>query len=153
MSDTDLSPSWHRLAQRLVGGDGTGVFPGRHSSRAEIAAETPIFHALTVSQTIGAARRASASVTRIPSPRPDPISEFHRDPLAAPIPEQAYVAPAPVVPQPRARLLPPADPAVPAPTLVHRSSGAHAMPERPRTGRHHRPVPVSHLMQSRLAHS
>ena len=41
MSDTELSPSWHRLASRLLGTDEASttrdLFPGRHSNRAEIA--------------------------------------------------------------------------------------------------------------------
>jgi hypothetical protein len=146
VSDTDLSPSWHRLVRRLVGADDTGVFPGRHTSRTEIAAETPIFHDLTIGRK-AVVHREPEPVNRIPTPRADPLIEFRRDPLTAPIPVHAYTEPAvSLVPQPRRRLAESGASVVPAMTLVT-SSGAHAMPEQTRGGRHHRPVPVSHLAQ------
>src|SRR5689334_20446463 len=97
VSDTDLSPSWHRLASRLLGGDEASLvsasstpgelFPGRHSNRTEIAAETPIFHDLTLRRlTHGRSRPVPAG--RIPAPRTDPLTEFRRNPLTAPIPVQ-----------------------------------------------------------------
>ncbi|GEL23008.1 hypothetical protein PSU4_19620 [Pseudonocardia sulfidoxydans NBRC 16205] len=86
----------------MLGVDDSGPFPGRHASRTEIAAETPIFHSLTAGgwrsrqQEPAAERRARRSRrTR----EADPLSEFRRDPLTAPIPAQAYTASAPSVPR------------------------------------------------------
>lgn len=145
MSDTDLSPSWYRLASRLLGADeaslssGSSIpgelFPGRHSNRTEIAAETPIFHDLTLRwPTHGRSRTVPSG--RIPAPRTDPLTEFRRNPLTAPIPVQVNTEPQlPLGPQTR-RAMPAGTPAM---TLVT-STGAHALPEQPRRhGRHHRP--------------
>ena len=80
MSDTELSPSWYRLASRLLGADEASLssgsstpgelFPGRHSNRAEIAAETPIFHDLTLRwPTPGRSRhRVPGAGSRRPAP-------------------------------------------------------------------------------------
>ncbi len=146
MSNTDLSPSWHRLAGRLLGADEASLlpgissagdpFPGRHSNRAEIAAETPIFHDLTLGRRpLG--RRDPGVAGRIPAPRADPLTEFRRNPLTAPIPIQVNSEPVvPLGPQTRRTML------APAISLVT-SSGAHARPEQPRRhGRHHRPGPA-----------
>jgi hypothetical protein len=90
---------------------------GRHAL-SEDAVLTPIFHALT---------RGGPRATRRPdSVRPaeslDPIEQFRRDPLTAPIPRQALMA---VPSQPWKR--PPTEPTSPA-TGRRRS----------RRGRHHR---------------
>jgi len=142
VSDTELSPSWHRLASRLLGTDEASttrdLFPGRHSNRAEIAAETPIFHDLTIGRR-PSGHREPAAAAQIPSPRADPLTEFRRNPLTAPIPVQVNAEPlVPLGPQTRRTVAP-----VPAMTLVT-SSGAHARPERSRRhGRHHRPGSLS----------
>ncbi|MCW2720697.1 MAG: hypothetical protein JWR81_4519 [Pseudonocardia sp.] len=124
---------------RSPGVEDTGPFPGRHASHTEIAAETPIFHSLTVGEWRGR-RHETEAPNPAPdgrhAPRADPLSEFRRDPLTAPIPIQAYAAPpttgAAVVRQIRRA---PAVPCASAPALP--SAGAHALPERPaRTGRH-----------------
>ena len=140
MSDTELSPSWYRLASRLLGADEastTGdLFPGRHSNRSEIAAETPIFHDLTVGLRRPDGHREPADIAaQIPSPRTDPLTEFRRNPLTAPIPVQVNAEPlVPLGPQTRRTMT-----TVPAMTLVN-SSGAHARADRARRhGRHHRP--------------
>lgn len=89
---------------------------GRHALD-EDALLTPIFHAMK-----RGAWRTRQHEAAAPAQAPaDPVVAFHRDPLAAPIPAQAYT-----------------------PASVHelarrRRSGAHAMPE-PRSGRHHRVV-------------
>jgi hypothetical protein len=138
VSNTDLSPSWHRLASRLLGADESSTagdpFPGRHSNRAEIAAETPIFHDLTLDRR-SHGRRDPGPAARIPTPRTDPLTEFRRNPLTAPIPVQVNAEPLlQIGPQLRRTM-----PAAPAISLVT-SSGAHALPEQPhRSGRHHRP--------------
>jgi hypothetical protein len=146
VSDTDLSPSWYRLASRLLGADESGLvsgstaagelFPGRHSNRTEIAAETPIFHALTIGQRTRG-RGGPVPAGRIPGPRTDPLSEFRRNPLTAPIPVQVNPEPlVPIGPQTRRTV----SAAAPAISLVT-SSGAHALPEQSRRhGRHHRPA-------------
>ena len=111
------------------------LFPGRHSNRTEIAAETPIFHDLTLRwPTHGRSRTVPSG--RIPAPRTDPLTEFRRNPLTAPIPVQVNAEPQlPLGPQTR-RAMPAGTPAM---TLVT-STGAHALPEQPRRhGRHHRP--------------
>lgn len=132
MSDTDLSPSWHRLASRLLGADGpdpmsgisaeADLFPGRHANSPEIAAETPIFHALTVGRR--SARRERNLPGRLPAPRTDPLTEFRRDPLSAPIPVQ--VNSDPVAPQLHR------SPASPSIALVSAAGEMHSR------GRHHR---------------
>ena len=132
MSDTDLSPSWHRLASRLLGADEASLmsgistagdlFPGRHSNHAEIAAETPIFHDLTVRRR-SRGHRDPVPAGRIPHPRADPLTEFRRNPLTAPIPVQVNPEPLlPLGPQTRRTTT------APAMSLVT-SSGAHALPE------------------------
>ncbi|MFR9805812.1 hypothetical protein ACL02T_26505 [Pseudonocardia sp. RS010] len=149
---------------RVRGVEDTGPFPGRHASRTEIAAETPIFHALTVGgwrgrQSEPAARPAPA--TRRSGRRSvDAIEDFRRDPLTAPIPVQAYTTlagraapsvpapPAPPAPAPvsaghdRAPLyaahVPTYAPAAPAYTSLT-DTGPQALGElSSRTGRHHR---------------
>lgn len=137
---------------RLTAVEDTGPFPGRHASRVEIAAETPIFHSLTaggprsrpVSAVAPAPRHAPRPAPRTaprPAPQPDPLAEFRRDPLTAPIPVQAYVAPAAAdVVMIRQTRRSPAVPCAAAPAGGH---GAHAQPERPlRSGRHSQFVPA-----------
>ncbi len=60
---------------------------GRHAFN-EDAVLTPIFHALTTS---GWEERQHepAAAHRLGSSRPDPVAEFRRDPLTAPLPIQA----------------------------------------------------------------
>ncbi|MCE3553510.1 hypothetical protein LWC33_18875 [Pseudonocardia sp. RS11V-5] len=94
---------------RVRGVEDTGPFPGRHASRTEIAAETPIFHALTVGGWRG--RQTEQSARQAPARRPgrrsaEALDDFRRDPLTAPIPVQAYstlntrtTPPAPPAPQ------------------------------------------------------
>ena len=81
-----------RATVRVRGVQDTGPFPGRHASRTEIAAETPIFHALTVG---GWRSRQQEQPTARPARRSaEALDEFRRDPLTAPIPVQAFAAPA-----------------------------------------------------------
>jgi hypothetical protein len=63
---------------------------GRHAFN-EDAVLTPIFHALT---TGGWQERQHepAAAHRLGSRRPDPVADFRRDPLTAPIPVQAITA-------------------------------------------------------------
>ncbi|MCE0765933.1 hypothetical protein LWC35_23930 [Pseudonocardia kujensis] len=80
---------------RVRGVEDTGPFPGRHASRTEIAAETPIFHALTVGGWRG--RQTEQTARQAPARRPgrrsaEALDDFRRDPLTAPIPVQAYTA-------------------------------------------------------------
>lgn len=131
---------------RLTAVEDTGPFPGRHASRVEIAAETPIFHSLTAggprSRPVSTAAPAPAPRhAPRPAPRPDPLAEFRRDPLTAPIPVQAYVAPALAdVVMIRQTRRSPAVPCAAAPAGGH---GAHAQPERHlRSGRHSQFVPA-----------
>lgn len=115
----------------VLGVEDSGPFPGRHASRVEIAAETPIFHSLTVGGWRSRQHEpaAPARPTRRAAAGPDPVTEFRRDPLTAPFPVQAVPA------------------AEPAPSGGYSygyggsRGGAHALPESPRptdTGRHHR---------------
>ncbi|ODT99932.1 MAG: hypothetical protein ABS81_24835 [Pseudonocardia sp. SCN 72-86] len=85
----------------MLGVEDSGPFPGRHASRTEIAAETPIFHSLTASgwrsrQHDPAAERPARRSRRTRTA--DPLSEFRRDPLTAPIPTQAFAASTPAAP-------------------------------------------------------
>jgi hypothetical protein len=130
---------------QVMGVEDTGPFPGRHASRTEIAAETPIFHALTVG---GWRSRRHEPEAPVPAEQPvpqappaDPVAEFRRDPLTAPIPIQAYVAPpAPpnlsVVRQTRRT------PPVVCASGPSAAQGAHARHERPASGRHAQFVPT-----------
>ncbi|MEU7811914.1 hypothetical protein [Pseudonocardia sp. NPDC049154] len=153
---------------RVRGVEDTGPFPGRHASRTEIAAETPIFHALTVGGWRG--RQSEQTPRQAPARRPgrrsaEALDDFRRDPLTAPIPVQAYTTltartapavpvapPAPPVRQPepapvsagydRAPLyaahVPTYAPAAPAYTSLT-DTGPQALGElSSRTGRHHR---------------
>lgn len=153
---------------RVRGVEDTGPFPGRHASRTEIAAETPIFHALTVGGWRG--RQSEQTPRQAPARRPgrrsaEALDDFRRDPLTAPIPVQAYstlttrtapaapvAPPAPPVRQPepapvsagydRAPLyaahVPTYAPAAPAYTSLT-DTGPQALGElSSRTGRHHR---------------
>lgn len=84
---------------------------GRHVLN-EDAELTPIFHAMT-----RGAWRTRQHEQRPAAPRPvDPVDDFHRDPLTAPIPVQALSSNASATPI--------------------RRSGAHALVES--HGRHHR---------------
>lgn len=82
----------------MLGVEDSGPFPGRHASRNEIAAETPIFHSLTIG---GWRSRQHEPALERPRRRArtsrevDPLSEFRRDPLTAPIPAQAYTSSGP----------------------------------------------------------
>ncbi|WP_428517841.1 hypothetical protein [Pseudonocardia sp.] len=87
----------------MLGVEDSGPFPGRHASRTEIAAETPIFHSLTAGGWRSRQQEPAAErrVRRSRRPREaDPLSEFRRDPLTAPIPAQAYTASTPTAPRP-----------------------------------------------------
>lgn len=75
-----------RAAVRHTWTQSDGGPVGRHAFN-EDAVLTPIFHALTHGGRRG--RRLE--------PAADPLTEFHRDPLAAPIPVQA-LAPVPAAP-------------------------------------------------------
>ncbi|GAA1857024.1 hypothetical protein GCM10009836_41570 [Pseudonocardia ailaonensis] len=112
-----------RTTVRVRGVEDTGPFPGRHASRTEIAAETPIFHDLTIGGwRSGQAARPQQPARRRPAEAPvDALDDFRRDPLTAPIPVQAYAAlaapvPAGHVPAP-ARVRVPA-PSAPAPAPI-----------------------------------
>jgi hypothetical protein len=110
---------------RVRGVEDTGPFPGRHASRTEIAAETPIFHALTVGGWRG--RQTEQNARQAPARRPgrrsaEALDDFRRDPLTAPIPVQAYstltartAPPAPPVQQPVRQPIPPMPQPEPAP--------------------------------------
>ncbi|GAA2869462.1 hypothetical protein GCM10010472_28520 [Pseudonocardia halophobica] len=100
---------------RVRGVEDTGPFPGRHASRTEIAAETPIFHALTVGGWRG--RQSEQTPRQAPARRPgrrsaEALDDFRRDPLTAPIPVQAYstLTARPAPPAPAAPVAPPAPP-------------------------------------------
>jgi hypothetical protein len=101
-----------RSTVRVRGVEDTGPFPGRHASRTEIAAETPIFHALTAGGWRGrrheptARREALADRTRPARRSAEALDEFRRDPLTAPIPVQALSA-APSPPSPVPPVAPP----------------------------------------------
>jgi hypothetical protein len=79
---TDLN--WWAATHYPSGDDEWGQATGRHAYN-EDAALTPIFHAL----------RRAGERRRYPEPTPlrrpvsDPVDEFRRDPLSAPIPTQA----------------------------------------------------------------
>ncbi|WP_433505011.1 hypothetical protein ACQP04_36710 [Pseudonocardia halophobica] len=103
---------------RVRGVEDTGPFPGRHASRTEIAAETPIFHALTVGGWRG--RQSEQTPRQAPARRPgrrsaEALDDFRRDPLTAPIPVQAYstLAARTAPPIPAAPVAPVAPPAPP----------------------------------------
>jgi hypothetical protein len=114
-----------------------GILIGRHSTRADSAADTPIFHALAAAETpifhaLTTAHETGRPVTRpdaepltqIGGPQLDPMATFYRDPPTSPIPIRAYT-----------------EPRTPVSSMTRppRSlSGNHARPEQPRrTGRHH----------------
>ncbi|GAA4541746.1 hypothetical protein GCM10023175_16120 [Pseudonocardia xishanensis] len=121
----------------MRGVEDTGPFPGRHASRTEIAAETPIFHALTVGGWRSRQHEPSAREGRRENPRPprrsaEALDEFRRDPLTAPIPVQAYssltpaLTPAPALPA-SAQAAPQATPAAASRTTPEYSGGpSHA---------------------------
>lgn len=97
-TQSEAERSLRRSTVRVRGVEDTGPFPGRHASRTEIAAETPIFHALTVGgwrsrQHEPTARREAAERTRPARRSAEALDEFRRDPLTAPIPVQALTAP------------------------------------------------------------
>lgn len=113
MTDRERTQSGagRRSTVRVRGVEDTGPFPGRHASRTEIAAETPIFHALTVGGWRGrqheptarreAQREAHRDRTRPARRSAEALDEFRRDPLTAPIPMQALASlstPAPAAP-------------------------------------------------------
>ncbi|GAA2549585.1 hypothetical protein [Pseudonocardia hydrocarbonoxydans] len=114
------------------------VHGGRHAVNEE-AVLTPIFHALRHSgwrgrQVEAPSRRRSdvrAPDVRVPGARGlDPVDEFRRDPLTAPIPVQAFdaaAAPSPVLPTRAPRRRRSAD----------TDTGAHALVEPREGGRHH----------------
>jgi hypothetical protein len=94
---------------------------GRHAFN-EDAVLTPIFHALTRGG--WRSRQHEPAAQSLPSrPVADPVDEFRRDPLTAPIPVQALVPP-------------------PTPSWRRPAVGAHAVPEARQElaeqGRHHR---------------
>ncbi|MFC5237929.1 hypothetical protein [Pseudonocardia zijingensis] len=68
-----------------------GPAGGRHAY-SEDAALTPIFHALTRGGWRSRQHEPAAS-TRAQDPTQDPVDEFRRDPLTAPIPVQALATP------------------------------------------------------------
>lgn len=160
MPDIDTGPNGAAARWRPAGAQDTGPFPGRHASRTEIAAETPIFHALTLGDR--RSRRHEDGPTRAAAPAPaplDPLSRFRRDPLTAPIPVQALVpvpSPSPS-PTPRSAVVRQLrrTPAVPCAAVaeapVTARSGAHALPER--SGRHgrHQLVPTHLVPADRIA--
>lgn len=71
-----------------------GPFPGRHENGAQVAAETPIFHALTVGGWRSRQQEPVAPATGQARPVAliDPLTAFRRDPLTAPIPVQALAS-------------------------------------------------------------
>jgi hypothetical protein len=75
---TDLD--WWAATRYPSADDEWGPDDGRHAYN-EDAALTPIFHALT--------RSGWRSRQHQPAYGPDPVDEFRRDPLTAPIPVQA----------------------------------------------------------------
>lgn len=93
-----------------------GAPSGRHAFD-EDAALTPIFHALSRTEV----RRADP-----PAPTGDEVEDFHRDPLTAPIPVQAFVDAA----------APSALTSTDRPARRRRRAGAHALAAEQRGGRH-----------------
>lgn len=109
----------------VLGVEDSGPFPGRHASRNEIAAETPIFHSLTVGG--WRSRQHEPAAPARPARRTvDPASEFRQDPLTAPFPVQSLPAAA--------------GPAMSSRSLAGPRGGTHALPETgiEDSGRHHR---------------
>ncbi len=110
---------------------------GRHSSRADIAAETPIFHALAAADTpIFYALTTDHDASDRPATRNaalQSVPDFHNDSLTAPIPLAAYTQSRTAVPETT-------ESSRPAPWLVDVPGmlRAHrAGPEQPRrSGRH-----------------
>jgi hypothetical protein len=147
-----------RSAVRVRGVEDTGPFPGRHASRTEIAAETPIFHALTASGWRSRQHEQPAPPRR----SRESLAAFRQDPLTAPVPVQAYsilAPPAAALPvaeprraaqplpvaqplptaQPRAAVHEPRRPSVSGSAIAALASGAHALRDEPQDGgRHHR---------------
>ncbi|MCW0215478.1 MAG: hypothetical protein OJJ54_19145 [Pseudonocardia sp.] len=158
MSGTERGPGGsveRRSAVRVRGVEDTGPFPGRHASRTEIAAETPIFHALTASGW----RSRQHEQPLAPRRSRESLAAFRQDPLTAPVPVQAYsilapptdalpavavptVAPptdAPPAVAPRAAVHEPRRPSVSGPAIAALATGSHALREDAQDGgRHHR---------------
>ena len=83
MSELVTDLDWWAATRYPNADDDWGPATGRHAYNEE-AALTPIFHALTR----GGRRRRQHEPTHL-RPVADPVDEFHRDPLTAPIPVQA----------------------------------------------------------------
>jgi hypothetical protein len=137
-----------RATVRVRGVEDTGPFPGRHASRTEIAAETPIFHALTVGGWRG--RQTEQPARQAPARRPgrrsaDALDDFRRDPLTAPIPVQAFatLTQRAVSPVPPAPATPPAPPAPPAPPV--RSVRSEPAPAPVSAGHDRAPLYAAHV--------
>ncbi len=137
----------------------------QHPCPPETTVETPIFHLLTAGLSIGLPTGMPAGVSAdeprsgdasshgpLPDPVPvvaeaDPLIEFHRDPLLAPIPIQAYFEPA-APPAPAAPTmiapLPPTAGSSHGSALTMMTSWVETALTGPANeyGRHHRPVPA-----------
>lgn len=119
---SDVVRGYGEMRRAAVHGGGAG----RHAVNEE-AVLTPIFHALRHSGWRG--RQPEPPARRRSDVRgADAVDEFHRDPLTAPIPVQAFAAaaaPSPALPSRAARRRRSGD------------TGAHALVEPREGGRHH----------------
>ncbi|WP_345380540.1 hypothetical protein [Pseudonocardia yuanmonensis] len=130
---------------RVRGVEDTGPFPGRHASRTEIAAETPIFHALTVGGWRG--RQTEQTARQAPARRPgrrsaEALDDFRRDPLTAPIPVQAYST----LTQRTTSPVPPVPPVQPLPSMPSvRSAQPEPVPAPVSAGYDRAPLYAAHV--------
>jgi hypothetical protein len=89
---TDLD--WWAATRYPAADDEWGAAGGRHAIN-EDAELTPIFHALTRTGWRKRQQEPAAPPSSPSPPQPrDPVAEFRRDPLTAPIPTQAFRPPA-----------------------------------------------------------
>lgn len=121
--------------------DVSSPLPGLHHGRPDTAGDTPIFHALAKSGWM-ARQHEPAAADRAAGRTTDPVTEFERDPLSAPIPDRGEVDP-PVVVMRRAERMLRAPFTSGLPTLsVSAHPQAQAEPSAPaRRGRHRQSMP------------
>lgn len=133
--------AWGHGGLLMEAGDVLGT--GRHAVE-EDAALTPIFHALTRggwrTRQESPADAAAATSPGTQAAVTDPLETFRRDPLGAPLPANAPPA---ATAEPLSAPTPASTPEDEYNTGRRRRTGAHAVPEVRRNGRHHRRlVPV-----------